>query len=657
MESVDLAPFIVGASRSGTTLLRMMLDAHPDLAIPPETGFIAQLPGVWDAAADPVSATLQAIVKHPRWGDFGLDVDTLRRGTANARPKSLGDLLRRFYQAYAGRSGKRRWGDKTPSYVSHMPLIARHLPEARFVHIIRDGRDVALSLVPLWFGPSTIEEAARWWVEQVRAGRQDAETVNHLEVRYEQLVQEPDRTLEAVCAFVELPPRAEMLAYETRATTRLAELKDLRLPGRTISAAERVSNNARLAGPPSADRIGRWRVEMSRDEQRRFESIAGDLLEELGYPLGSAGMRRSGDMMPAMANECPICGFVGESFEPGGVKARPNARCPDCRSLERHRGVWLYLRDHTDLCSSRPKRMLHVAPEPPITRRLREVPSLDYLSADLDSPVAMVKMDITDIGYPDESFDVLYCSHVLQHVPDDRRAIAEFFRVLRPGGWAVIQVPIWRTVTVEDPTVTDPDERVRLFGQFDHVRSYGPDFADRLAEAGFRVTVDPFPHRIGAAHRERFGLMRREEIHFCRKVPGGSSGGVARFEIDKLGEESREPAGRVDRVRDRVVSGWTWRASSPSCRVGVRAFVDGTEVGTAVADVDRPVLRTQGIGDGQYGFEIELPEAFRAQGPHTLRVQADGDVILPPTFGYTSEDVGAEGPWYVVDFAPPGSYW
>lgn len=361
--------------------------------------------------------------------------------------------------------------------------------------------------------------------------------------------------------------------------------------------------------------------------------------------------------------ECPTCGFTGQSFEPGGTRPRPNARCPTCRSLERHRLAWLYLSTQTDLLSGAPKRMLHVAPEPPITRRLREAPWIDYVSADLDSPVAMVKMDITDIPYPDASFDVAYCSHVLEHVPDDRRAMSELFRVLRPGGWAILQVPIWRTVTEEDLSVTDPEERTRRFGQFDHVRSYGRDYAERLASVGFSVTVDPFPRRMGAARRARYGVMLQEEVHFCRKVPGSSEGAVRRFlaasEIirDPNAPEASTPVGRVDRAQDGAVSGWAWRAAAPTWRVAVRVFVDSSLVGSAVADLDRPGLARQDIGDGRYGFQVPLPESSLGPGPHHLRVQAEGDVNLPPTFSYTSDVTAAEDPWYVVDYSPPGGFW
>jgi SAM-dependent methyltransferase len=172
----------------------------------------------------------------------------------------------------------------------------------------------------------------------------------------------------------------------------------------------------------------------------------------------------------------------------------------------------------TDLLDGRPKRMLHVAPEAQLARLFREQSHLDYLSADLIDSRAMVRMDITDIQYPPQTFDVIYCSHVLEHVADDRKAMREFHRVLKPGGWAILQVPIKGETTFEDPTVTSPEDRQRLFGQHDHVRTYGRDYRDRLAEAGFAVTVDGFVRELDERTVRRIGLKRTEDIYFCRKA-------------------------------------------------------------------------------------------------------------------------------------------
>lgn len=216
---------------------------------------------------------------------------------------------------------------------------------------------------------------------------------------------------------------------------------------------------------------------------------------------------------------CPICETETEEFLPfaGEVgKRQRRAKCQCCGSLERHRLVWLYFRHETDLFDA-PKRMLHIAPEPALFQRLRSEPRIDYVCADLNPTYALdhiEAMDVMSIPYPEDSFDVIYCSHVLEHVEDDRRAMREFARVLRPDGWAVLLVPVLRPVTDEDPSVTDPAERSRRFGQSDHLRMYGPDFADRLREAGFEVTTDPYPTRIPDS--ERYGLMDNDLVFFAR---------------------------------------------------------------------------------------------------------------------------------------------
>ena len=191
-----------------------------------------------------------------------------------------------------------------------------------------------------------------------------------------------------------------------------------------------------------------------------------------------------------------------------------------CGALERHRLIVLYLTRRTDLFSGDRKKLLHIEPEAQLSRLLQKADCIDYLSADLSSPNAMVKMDVTNIQYPDDCFDVIYCSHVLEHVSDDRGAIREFYRVLKPGGWAILQVPISADATFEDPSVTDPDARERLFGQDDHVRRYGHDYADRLAAAGFLVSVDGFVRELDDREVTRFGLERSEDVYFCRKETG-----------------------------------------------------------------------------------------------------------------------------------------
>ncbi len=238
-------------------------------------------------------------------------------------------------------------------------------------------------------------------------------------------------------------------------------------------------------------------------------------------------IRRAGRVVPAplrrlvfagRARQCPVCGSRLRRFLAFGAIPRAEALCPVCEALERHRLLWLYLEERTDLFDGRPKKMLHFAPAPSLASRLARVASIEYLTADLHSPRVMVRMDVTAIDAPDGTFDVILCNHVLEHVTEDRRAMSELHRVLKPGGWAILQVPIRGDVTQEDRSVTDPRERERLYGQYDHVRQYGRDYADRLRAAGFRVTVDPFARELDAARRTRHGLRGDEDVCVCRKA-------------------------------------------------------------------------------------------------------------------------------------------
>ncbi len=184
---------------------------------------------------------------------------------------------------------------------------------------------------------------------------------------------------------------------------------------------------------------------------------------------------------------CPVCNKTSKRFVK--FRSREEAICVHCLSLERHRFVWYYFKERTNLFKKENIKMLHFAPEAAFEKLLKQHLGSGYLTTDLFNTNAMVKMDITDIQYPDESFDVIYCSHVLEHVPDDKKAMNEMFRVLKQDGWAVLMVPVNFDKTIEDPSITDPAERLKLFGQEDHVRSYGPDFKDRLENTGFKVKV------------------------------------------------------------------------------------------------------------------------------------------------------------------------
>jgi SAM-dependent methyltransferase len=217
--------------------------------------------------------------------------------------------------------------------------------------------------------------------------------------------------------------------------------------------------------------------------------------------------------------ECPCCDGRFRAFLPFGYPPRPNARCPGCGSLERHRLLWLYLKEKTGLLRDR-LTVLHVAPEQWLQRLLRRLPNLDYLSIDLSSTSAMERMDITEIQKPSASFDVILCNHVLEHVPDDRRAMRELLRVLRPGGSAILQSPIDRTraTTLEDSRVPEPAERLRLFGQEDHVRLYGRDYRARLEAAGFHVREENYAGHLSPDLVARYQLQRDEEIYYCTRL-------------------------------------------------------------------------------------------------------------------------------------------
>ena len=281
-------PVVVGAGRSGTTLLRLMLDSHPLLAMPPETAF---LPQIHQQRAQLDSESLaDLIVSSPTWPDFHLDAAALRAELAALRPFSPAEGARCFYRLYAQRFGKPRWGDKTPFYGGRMLDIQELLPEARFIHLIRDGRDVALSLRPLWFAPGQdMRTLAAYWCQAVSDARRDAPSCRHyLEVRYEQLIADPRAQLQRICDFLALPFAPELLNYPARAAERIGEVRDQQLPGRLVTREQRLGQHPMVTSPPRTDRIGRWRHDMTAGELREFEAVAGELRASLGYEAGPA---------------------------------------------------------------------------------------------------------------------------------------------------------------------------------------------------------------------------------------------------------------------------------------------------------------------------------------------------------------------------------
>ena len=287
------APFVVASPRSGTTLLRMMLDAHPELAIPSETHFIPELIDSFDERRRSPDEVLEMLRSHRRWEDFHLDADELLARLREREPLDAGESLRAFFGLYAQtQGGKPRWGDKTPEYVEFMRPISNALPEARFIHVIRDGRDVAMSRVRWRMKRAgkkpPMQRLAKRWVKAVTGARkQGAKLPHYLEVRYEDLIGETEPTLRRICEFIDLPFAPEMLTYHEGAAERLAEI-DHQLPETdnrvALEGEQRLSKHEMTTKPPEKDRIHAWRNEMSPEDQEIFLDVARDLLEELGYP-------------------------------------------------------------------------------------------------------------------------------------------------------------------------------------------------------------------------------------------------------------------------------------------------------------------------------------------------------------------------------------
>jgi SAM-dependent methyltransferase len=211
---------------------------------------------------------------------------------------------------------------------------------------------------------------------------------------------------------------------------------------------------------------------------------------------------------------CACCGGSFRRFRDFGRPIRRGVMCPVCGSLERHRLVWLYLSRHTKVLD-RSLRLLHIAPEPAIHRRLSAQRNLHYVCADLDSDLAKVHLDLCRLPFDDGRFDVVLCNHVLEHVCDDAAALREIRRVLRPGGRACLQVPVDEGLarSVEDPGTYGPEDRLRAFGQADHVRRYGRDYADRIRAAGLRTEIIQMDLQRDRAQAAAFGLMPGERIY------------------------------------------------------------------------------------------------------------------------------------------------
>ncbi len=217
----------------------------------------------------------------------------------------------------------------------------------------------------------------------------------------------------------------------------------------------------------------------------------------------------------------PIDGKSFRKFLPYGYgKQRENALSPSTLSLERHRLMWLFLKDETDFFTSTKKlKVLHIAPEQCFLDIFRKQKNLDYITSDLESPIADVKADICDLPFKENEFDVVFCNHVLEHIPDDTKAMQELFRVLNKDGFGIFQIPqdLSREITFEDDTITDKKERAEIFGQYDHVRVYGRDYFNKLRSVGFEVDEVDYTKKIAPEKLERFCLMKNEILPVCYK--------------------------------------------------------------------------------------------------------------------------------------------
>jgi SAM-dependent methyltransferase len=216
------------------------------------------------------------------------------------------------------------------------------------------------------------------------------------------------------------------------------------------------------------------------------------------------------------AVRCPLCGHDFDRFR--NAWNRPDALCWRCGAHERHRAQWLLFERRPELLAGA-RSLLHFSPEWCLRRRLSAIPGLRYVTTDLDpAQAADLRLDVTALDLPDDSFDAVICSPVLEHVPDDRAAMRELHRVTAPGGFTLVMVPLAldRAQTYEDPSITAPDERLRAFLQHDHVRLYAPDIADRLRAAGFAVEIVDTAGELGPDQAARHGLLASDLIFLCR---------------------------------------------------------------------------------------------------------------------------------------------
>lgn len=283
-------PVIVGCPRSGTTLLRFMLDAHPELAIPPETGFLSSGKLLEDVDCE---YFFQWIISYPpgapAWNDFHISAIEFHDRLLNIQPFDVQSGFRLFYKMYAARFGKPRWGDKTPMYCRSMMEVQELLPEVYFIHVIRDGRDVAVSLRNQWFSPGfDMERQAQYWQENVETAHfQGMQCLHYIEIRFEELILDTQLTLRKLCNYLDLNFHTNMLKYHENTTNRLKEhLERRKLDGTLlVSYEDRQKQQFFTTQPPRSSKIGTWRTILKSEEIRKFEGIAGETLQKFGYPL------------------------------------------------------------------------------------------------------------------------------------------------------------------------------------------------------------------------------------------------------------------------------------------------------------------------------------------------------------------------------------
>ncbi|TPN83045.1 class I SAM-dependent methyltransferase [Aquimarina algicola] len=216
----------------------------------------------------------------------------------------------------------------------------------------------------------------------------------------------------------------------------------------------------------------------------------------------------------------PIDGKRFSRFLPYGyINQRDNVLSPSTLSLERHRLLWLYLKNETEFFTT-PAKVLHFAPEQAFYKRFRKLKHIEYTTTDLNSPLADVKADICNLPFENDQFDVIFCNHVLEHIPDDTKAMQELLRVLKPAGMAILQIPqdLDREHTFEDDTITDPIERAKIFGQYDHVRVYGRDYFEKLRSIGFKVDEINYTEILTPTEVEKYCLAKGELLPVCYKA-------------------------------------------------------------------------------------------------------------------------------------------